>query len=177
LSLCAACGVGGLDNRPLGTGAVTGIATECDSGGVIGLVGDSEVRDVPNAADGSCTFRVEGLLPGTHQLYVAPTGKKVALVSAEVQATLLTDVGDVVGLPGAFAKVRVSAPMGTDVSGMVLAPDLPIVSTAVGRSGMARIGPFPEGCFLVEVSLTGVGKKSVTSCMTAGEEQSLDVAF
>jgi hypothetical protein len=171
-AVSSACG--GLDNRPLQLGAVSGTAAECDGSGVVGVVGDSAVRVVPDA---SCGFRIEGIAPGSHELFVAPTAKKVALVTFESKETELTDVGQVVGQPGAFERLRISTPMGTEIDGQVEVPGLPLTSTAIGRSGMVRIGPFPAGCFVLEVSLNGLGKKAVTGCLAEGEEQSLDVAF
>lgn len=168
----SACG--GLDNRPLATGAVSGTALGCDSEGVVGIVGDASVRVTLGAP---CTFKLEGLRPGTHQLYVAATAKRVALVPASVEATKLANVGEIEGRPGAFARVRVSAPGSVELEGELAAPDLPITSTIVGRSGMARIGPFPEGCFRLEVSMRGLGKRSATSCLAEGGEENVDVVY
>ncbi len=168
------CACGGLDNRPLTTGSVVGHADGCDSEGVVGIVGDSSVRVAP---DGACTFRIDGLEPGPRQLYVAPTGKKVALVAVSVEATKLADVGEVTAKPGAFARVQVTAPGSSDFEGEVIAPELPISTTALGRSGMARVGPFPSGCYRLEVTLKGFGKKSAMSCLGEGEEKSVDVAY
>jgi hypothetical protein len=172
LALTGACG--GLDNRPLGLGAVSGTAAECDGTGVVGVVGDIELQAVPDA---SCRFRIEGIPPGSHDLFVAPTSKTVTLVTFDAMATELTDVGSVIGQAGAFARIRVSAPMGVDIDGQVLVPGLPLKSIAVGHSGMVRIGPLPSGCYVLEVSLKNLGKKSLTSCLAQGEEQSLDVQF
>lgn len=170
--LASACG--GLDNRPLLTGAVTGRAVECDSEGVVGVVGDVSARATFDAA---CGFRLQGLDPGAHELFIAPTGKKVALVTVSVSATELSEVGDVTGRPGAFARVQVSAPGQAELDGQLTAPDLPLSATAVGRSGMARIGPFPQGCFRLEVSMRGLGSKALLSCLSEGEEKSVDVAY
>ena len=172
VGLCCACG--GLDNRPLVTGAVTGHAVECDSEGVVGVVGDVSTR---MTFDSSCGFRIEGLDPGAHELFVAPTGKKVSLVSVSVRATELSQVGEVSGRPGAFARVQVSAPGAPELEGQLTAPDLPLSATMVGRSGMARIGPFPAGCFRLEVTMNGLGNKALMSCLSEGEEKSVDVAY
>lgn len=168
----AACG--GLDNRPLLTGAVAGRAVECDAEGFVGLVGDASLR-VP--FDSSCGFRIDSIEPGLRELFVAPTAKKVKLVALEVRATELAQAGDVVGRPGAFARLQVKGPMGVELDGEVTAPDLPLSASAVGRSGMTRIGPFPGGCYRLEVSMKLLGKKALMSCLSEGEEQQLDVDF
>jgi hypothetical protein len=168
------CACGGLDNRPLMTGSVSGIAAACDPDAVVGIVGDASVRVAPDA---TCRFRIEGLQPGALQLYVAPTARKVALVGVEVEATKQADVGAVEGLQGAFARVRVSAPGKSDYQGEVTAPDLPITATALGRSGNARIGPFPEGCFRIEVTLYDLGKKSTTNCLQEGDEADVVIPY
>lgn len=170
--LAAACG--GLDNRPLMTGAVTGRAVDCDGEGIVGIVGDMSTRI---ALDSTCEFRIEGLDPGAHQLFIAPTAKKVALVDVSVRATELAKIGDVSGRPGAFARVQISAPGNPELQGQVVAPDLPISASPVGRSGMGRIGPFPQGCFRIEVTMQNLGKKALMSCLSEGEEKSLDVAY
>jgi len=168
------CACGGLDNRPLTTGAIGGTAMGCDAEGVVGVVGDASVRVTLGAP---CTFKLEGLEPGTYQLYVAPTARKVTLVSATVEATKLANVGEIEGKPGAFARVRISAPGSPELEGEIRVPDLPISTTAVGRSGQARVGPFPEGCYRLEVSMKGLGNKTATSCLTEGLEQDLEVLY
>lgn len=172
VALCCACG--GLDNRPLVTGAVTGRAVECDFEGVIGVVGDVSTR---STYDSSCGFRLERLDPGAHELFIAPTGKKVSLVAVSVRATELSDVGDVTGRPGAFARVLVSAPGAAELDGQLTAPDLPLSATPIGRSGMARIGPFPAGCFRLEVSMKDLGSRALMSCLSEGEEKTVDVTY
>ena len=163
--LASACG--GLDNRPLTTGVAIGHASECDSEGFAGVVGNAAVRV---ALDGSCGFRVEALAPGPYQLFVAPTAKKAVLAAVEVKATQVSDVGSLVAQPGAFARVRVSAPGTADYEGTVTAVDLPLSSTPIGKSGMSRIGPFPAGCYRLEVAVSGVGHKSVSSCLSEGTD-------
>lgn len=170
LACTSACG--GLDNRPLGTGAAEGQLTECDGQGFVGVVGDATVRKVPDAA---CRFRLDGLEPGVHELFVAPTVRKVVLVPVEVRATEVTDVGEVTGRPGAFLRVQVSA--GGEIAGQVVAPDLPISATALGRSGFARIGPFPSGCFRLEVMVAGYPEQALTRCLSEGDEQDVEVSF
>ncbi|MBK7862352.1 MAG: hypothetical protein IPJ65_27835 [Archangiaceae bacterium] len=164
---------GGLDNRPLEVGVVHGTLSDCDADAVVGVVGDAATRAV---ADGSCAFRLEGVEPGVRQLYLATTAKKVTLVEVEVQAAKVSELGEVVGRPGAFMRVEISGD-GGDLDGTVTAPDLPLTVTALGRSGMARIGPFPQGCFKLEVSVKRLGQKMLDACVTEGEEKSVAVVF
>ncbi|MBL8952455.1 MAG: hypothetical protein JNK82_16865 [Myxococcaceae bacterium] len=172
--LGVACACGGLDNRPLVVGSVRGVAAGCDGDAVVGVVGDTSVQVRPDEA---CVFRIDGLDPGAYELFVAPTKNKVTLVPVQIAATKLADVGDVDARPGAFVRVRVSAPGSVELEGEVTAPDLPLAAAAIGRSGMARIGPFPAGCFRLDVTMKQLGKKSATSCVAEGDERDVDVTY
>lgn len=164
---------GGLDNRPLRTGTVIGQLQACEApDSVVGVVGDPSLN-VTAGAD--CAFRLDGIEPGPVELFVAASAKKVMLVGLEARAATLTDLGVLDPRPGAF--IRLSAHAAGNPEGELTAPDLPLRATAIGKSGMARLGPLPKGCFRFEVALSGLGKKALSQCFSEGEEAAVDVSF
>nr|UXE44847.1 hypothetical protein Hi04_10k_c3807_00012 [uncultured bacterium] len=170
---CAACG--GLDNRPLEVGSVSGTLPGCDpSLSVVGVVGNAAAQGVP---DGTCAFRLDGLPPGPLELFAVASDRKVALVDAQVRTAELTAVGAIETRNGAFVHLHAAAPSHQKVMGHLSAPDVPLPAAAFQNAGMATIGPFPPGCFRVEAMATGLGIAEASPCLPDENDTDVDVLF
>ncbi len=112
--------------------------------------------------DASCGFRIDGLAPGKVELFAVASQKAVALIDVDIAAAQLLDVGAVATSNGSFVHVRVSAPSHQKLVGTLIAPDVPLTATELGASGMVSIGPFPQGCFRLEVTANGLGEQDVS---------------
>jgi hypothetical protein len=169
--LLAACG--GLDNRPLRVGAISGTVQACDpTQAVVGIVGGEQVM-----VDDSCAFRLDGVPEGPAQLFVVANPANAAALDVEVQGATVTELGPITAPHGSVLHLNTKAPSHQKVSGKVETPGLPLMPQSIDSMGAVRVGPFPAGCWSVTVVVAGLGQLMPMACFAAGQDDSLDVTM
>jgi hypothetical protein len=164
---------GGLDNRPLHVGAISGTVAQCDpTQAVVGVVGGESTP-----VDASCAFRLDGVPEGHAQLFVVADPSNAAALDVVVQGAAVTEVGAIVAPHGSVLHLNAHAPSHQKVSGKVETPGLPLMPQSLDSMGGVRVGPFPAGCWDVAVSVAGLGEVMQTACFAAGQDDALDVTM
>jgi hypothetical protein len=164
---------GGLDNRPLHVGAISGTVQACDpTVAVVGIVGGEQTK-----LDASCAFRFDGVAEGPTQLFVVAGATNAATLDVDVLGATVTEVGPIAAPRGSVLHLNAHAPSHQKVSGNVDAPGLPLMPQSINGMGAVPIGPFPAGCWSVTVSVTGLGQVTRMACFTPGTDDNLDVTM
>jgi hypothetical protein len=170
----ALVGCGGLDNRPLRSGAVQGQVMNCEpSVAVVGIVGSSS----STAVDSACHFRIDDVPVGQAQLFVVATPGTALSQTITVEAASVLDLGELHAPHAATLHVKVQAPARQVVSGELLVPGVPLAAQPIDMGGNVSAGPFPDGCWSVTVDAAGLGQLEQMACFTGGADMSLDVTM
>jgi hypothetical protein len=164
---------GGLDNRPLRVGAISGTVAQCDpTQAVVGIVGGANAP-----VDASCAFRLDGVPEGPAQLFVVADPSNAAALDVEVQGAAVTELGAIAAPHGSVLHLNAHAPSHQKVSGKVETPGLPLMTQSIDSMGAVRVGPFPAGCWNVTVAVAGLGEVMQTACFTGGQDDAVDVTM
>lgn len=167
-------GCGDLRNAPFLVGTVHGQLTESDPAvALVSVVGHPGLQSNVQP-DGS--FTLEGVPAGAAELFIIASATKALRVPLTVAGGQTVSVGEVEPLEASFLEVRVRAPDHQRVEDtQVSVVGTPLQRLRLGETGLLRVGPLPDGCFTLALSLTGFQAVSAYTCVSAGEEKEVKV--
>jgi Cys-rich repeat protein len=167
-------GCGELENAPFLIGTVHGQLTESDpSTAVVSVMGSPELRSTV-ATDG--TFKLEQVPAGEAELFIIASGSKTLRVPLIVQGGQSISVGVLTPKEASFLSVRVRAPSHQPVDGaQVSLVGTPMEPLRPNQDGRLSLGPLPDGCYTLKVSLSGFPEVSSDTCVSAGERKDVKV--
>ncbi|HEX8435012.1 carboxypeptidase regulatory-like domain-containing protein [Archangium sp.] len=170
--VASACG--GFDNTPFRTGTVRGRLTEANpSVALVSLVGSPGLRGTV-AEDGA--FVLERVPAGAGELFIVASADRAVRLPVVVQGGGSTQVRDVVPHAAGFLELRVRAPARQLVgNGQVSVVGTPFQRLRLEADGSLRVGPLPEGCYGLEVSVPGFLVKQVDACVGESEHREVKV--
>lgn len=167
-----ACGE--LENAPFRIGTVHGQLTESDPAvALVSVIGAPDLRS-PVAPDG--TFTLEGVPAGAAELFIVASASKALRVPLIVQGGQSVTVGVLAPKEASFLSVRVKAPDHQSVDeAQVSLVGTPLQGLRPNAMGRLTLGPLPDGCYTLGVSLSSFPMVSVETCVNAGEDKEVRV--
>jgi hypothetical protein len=173
LPLCS-LGCGELTNAPFRVGTVHGQLTESDPGAaLVSVINAPEVR-APVEADGS--FLLKEVPAGEAELFIIASASKTLRVPLIVQGGQSISVGVLMPKAASFLSVQVKAPGHQPVDGaLVSLVGTPVEPLRPNEHGSLLIGPLPDGCYTLNLSLSGFPQVLSDTCVSAGESKEVKV--
>jgi hypothetical protein len=167
-------GCGGLENAPFLIGTVHGQLTESDpSVAYVSVLGSPELRGSV-APDG--TFTLEGVPAGAAELFIIASANRALRPSLVVQGGQSVSMGLLTPKEASLLSVRVKAPEHQSLGeAKVSVVGTPLQQLALDATGRLSIGPLPDGCYTLRVSLSGFPDVSSETCVSAGEHKEVRV--
>lgn len=167
-------GCGELSNEPFRYGTVQGRLTESDPAvAVVAVVGRPELSTRVEA-DGSFTLRQVPV--GKVDLLVLATQERALRLTVRVEPGQAAVVGELQPRQAAALQLRVRAPGLLRVSsGSVSVLGTPLLGLALADEGLLRVGPLPQGCYALQVSVPRFPSTEAQACVNEGEQQELEV--
>jgi hypothetical protein len=167
-------GCGELSNEPFLYSTVQGRLTESDPAvAQVAVVGRPELN-APVAADGS--FTLSQVPIGRVDLLVLATQERALRVTVRVEPGRPAVVGELQPRQAASLQLRVKAPGLLRVrSGSVSVLGTPLLGLALADEGLLRVGPLPQGCYELQVSVPRFPATKAQACVNEGERQELEV--
>jgi hypothetical protein len=167
---------GGLDNAPFRAGTVHGQLSESDpSVAYVSVIGAPDVRSGMEP-DGS--FTLEQVPAGATELFIIAAANRALRQPLVVQGGQSISVGLLVPIEASFLSVRVRAPDHQRVvSGQVSVAGTPVRDQPLDDSGRLKIGPLPDGCYTLSISVPGFPDLDSETCVSAGEEKEVKVTL
>ncbi len=174
LMVLAVSGCGGLDNAPFRMGTVQGRLTESTpSVALVSLMGNPGVRSTV-AEDGS--FVLERVPAGPVELFIVASPKQAVRLPAVVPGGGSTNLEDVVPRAAGFLELEVRAPARQPVgNGQVSVKGTPFQRLLLEQDGSLNLGPLPEGCYSLEVSVPGFPDEETETCVGESEHKEVKV--
>lgn len=170
----AAAGCGELSNEPFLYSTVQGRLTESDPAVALVAVEGRPELNTPVAADGS--FTLHQVPVGRVDLLVLATQERALRLTVRVQPGQPAVVGEVQPRPAGSLQLRVIAPGLLRVrSGSVSVLGTPLLGLALADEGLGRVGPLPQGCYELQVSVPRFPATEVQACVNEGEQRELQV--
>ncbi|WP_257458192.1 carboxypeptidase regulatory-like domain-containing protein [Archangium lipolyticum] len=165
---------GGFDNTPFRTGTVRGRLTEADpSVAMVSLVGDPALR-ASVAEDGS--FVLKNVPAGPVELFIVASADKAVRLPVQVPGGGSAQLEDVVPREASFLELRVKTPSRQRVpGGQVSVEGTPFQGLALDEDGCLNLGPLPDGCYGLEISVPGFPVKKTDACVDEREYRYLKV--
>jgi len=188
----ASAGCGGFFNGPLGSAVLKGRVVGADprmARVTLRVAHDSKSDgDDDSGSDDEDSFRTgvdaEGrfelrevpAFPGS--LFIVASTTHATRVAVDPVGGAVLDVGDIVPRPGTFFVVTVLNPAGQPVPHAELDLDgTDVEHVPVDAQGRARLGPLPEGCYLVRAKADGYDEARAERCTSGGEELALTLVL
>jgi Cys-rich repeat protein len=167
-------GCGELVNAPFLIGTVHGQLTESDpDAAFVSVMGSPELRGTV-ARDG--TFKLEQVPAGEAELFIIASADKALRVPLIVQGGQSVSVGVLTPKEASFLSVRVKAPSHHSVDeARVSLEGTPVAPKQPDEDGRLTMGPLPDGCYTLNVSLPGFREVSSETCVSAGERKDVKV--
>ncbi|WP_407741900.1 carboxypeptidase regulatory-like domain-containing protein [Hyalangium sp.] len=167
-------GCGDLENAPFLVGTVHGQLTESDPSVAYVSVFDSPDVRGPVAADGS--FTLEGVPAGKAELFIIASSSKALRQPVVVQGGQSVTVGLLTPKEASFLSVRVKAPDHQDIDGATVSVvGTPLQQLPLEEMERLNIGPLPDGCYTLGVSISGFPDVTAETCVSAGEQKEVRV--
>ncbi|HVG64004.1 MAG TPA: carboxypeptidase regulatory-like domain-containing protein [Hyalangium sp.] len=167
-------GCGELENAPFLIGTVHGRLTESDPGTALVSVMNAPELRAPVEPDGS--FVLEEVPAGAAELFIIASASKTLRVPLIVQGGQSISVGLLTPKEASFLSVRVKAPSHQPVEGgQVSLVGTPVEPLRPDEDGRLLIGPLPDGCYTLNVSLAGFREVLSDTCVSAGERKKVKV--
>jgi len=167
-------GCGGLDNAPFRVGTVHGWLAESDASvALVAMMGAPELRSGV-APDGS--FTLEQVPAGEAELFIIASASKTLRAPLIVQGGQSVSVGPLAPKEASFLSVRLRAPSHQPLG----QAQVSLVGTPVGplqpdEEGRLSVGPLPDGCYTLSVTLPGFPDVTSETCVSAGELKDVKV--
>lgn len=167
---------GNIQNEPFRVGTVRGQLTEFDAAvALVSLVGQPGVR---STVDEEGRFALEDVPAGPAELFIVATAHKALRMGITVQGGQSIEVKRVAPNAAGFFEMRVKATQGERVTGArVSVVGTPLQELLLDDSGRLRVGPLPDGCYVVTVSATGFPVTRAEACVVPGEKKDLKVTL
>lgn len=167
-------GCGELENAPFRIGTVHGQLTESEPAvALVAVMGAPELRGAV-ARDG--TFTLEQVPAGDAELFIIASASKALRVPLVVQGGQSISLGKLTPREASFLSVRVKAPSHQPVEGArVSLVGTPVEPVHPDKGGRLRMGPLPDGCYALSISLTGFPEVLSETCASAGESKEVKV--
>jgi hypothetical protein len=126
------------------------------------------------AEDGA--FVLERVPAGEGELFIVASADKAVRLPVVVQGGGSTRLEDVVPHAAGFLELRVRAPARQRVgNGQVSVVGTPFQRLRLEEDGSLRVGPLPDGCFGLEVSVPGFPLTQTEACLGEGERKEVKV--
>jgi hypothetical protein len=161
-------GCGELENAPFRIGTVHGRLTESDASvALVAVLGAPELRSGV-AADGS--FTLEQVPAGEAELFIIASAGKTLRAPLIVQGGQSVSVGPLTPKEASFLSVRLRAPSHQPVDqATVSLVGTPVEPLRPDEEGRLSVGPLPDGCYTLAISLPGFPDVMSETCVSAGE--------
>lgn len=167
-------GCGELENAPFRIGTVHGRLAESDPGAALVSVMGTPQLSAPVEPDGS--FVLKEVPAGEAELFIIASASKTLRVPMIVQGGQSISVGVLTPKEASFLSVRVKAPAHQPVEGaQVSLVGTPVEPLRPDEDGRLLIGPLPDGCYTLNVSLPGFPEVRSDTCVSAGERKQVKV--
>jgi hypothetical protein len=167
-------GCGELQNEPFRFGTVHGQLTESDSAvALVSVMGSPELRSSV-APDG--TFTLEQVPAGKAELFIIASGSRTLRAPLIVQGGQSVTVGPLTPKEASFLSLRVRAPAHQGVAqARVSLAGTPVEQLTLDKNERVSVGPLPDGCYTLDISLPGFPEVQSEACVSAGEHKEVRV--
>lgn len=167
-------GCGELENAPFRIGTVHGQLTESDPAtALVSVMGSPELRGTVEP-DGS--FVLMQVPAGEAELFIIASASKTLRVPLIVQGGQSVSLGLLTPKEASFLSVRVRPPSHQPVEqAQVSLVGTPLEPLPVDEDGRLSVGPLPDGCYTLNVSLPGFPDVRSDTCVSAGEKKEVKV--
>jgi hypothetical protein len=167
-------GCGELENEPFRTGTVHGRLTESDPEVALVSVLGSPGLLSNVARDGQ--FTLERVPAGQAELFIVASANRALRVELTVPGGQSLSLGELVPVEASFLSLRVRAPAKQSVdTARVSLVGTPLQQLPLDEDGRLDVGPIPDGCHTLSVSLQGFPEVRSEACVSAGEFKEVKV--
>lgn len=167
-------GCGELENAPFRVGTVHGQLTEVDASvALVAVVGAPELRsDV--APDGR--FTLANVPAGAAELYIIATASRTLRVPLTVPSGQSVSLGELVPQEASFLDAHVMSPDKQSVAqAQLTVVGTPLRGLPMEDDGRLQVGPMPDGCYTVTITLPGFPEVSTETCVSAGQTKNVNL--
>lgn len=167
-----ACGE--LENEPFRWGTVHGRLTESDPNvALVSVLGSPGLR---GNVDQEGQFTLERAPAGTAELFIVASATRALRREITVQGGQSLFLGELVPVEASFLSLRVRAPNAQRVTQtQVSLVGTPLQRLPLDEEGSLRMGPIPDGCYTLGLSLPGFPDVESETCVSAGELKEVKV--
>lgn len=167
-----ACGE--LENEPFRWGSVHGRLTESDpTVALVSVLGSPGLR---STVDSQGQFTLERAPAGTVELFIVASPTRALRREITVQGGQSLSLGELVPVEASFLSLRVHAPNEQRVNqAQVSLVGTPLQRLRLDEEGGLRMGPIPDGCYTLGLSLRGFPDVESLTCVSAGETKQVKV--
>jgi hypothetical protein len=177
MTVLLALGAGGcfeLENAPFRVGTVHGQLRESDPAvALVSVLGYPELRGSV-AADG--TFTLEQVPSGQAELFIIASASKTRRLALTVPGGQSLSLGVVVPEEASFLELRLKAPSYQRVDeARISLVGTPVQGLQPDDSGELLIGPLPDGCYTLAITLEDFPEVRAETCVSIGETKDVKV--
>jgi len=167
-------GCGELENEPFRWGTVHGQLTQSDPKvALVSVLGSPGLRSTV-AGDGQ--FTLQRAPAGTVELFIVASATRALRREIHVQGGQSISLGELVPVEASFLSLRVRAPNEQQVDqAQVSLVGTPLQRLRLDEEGRLRMGPIPDGCYTLSLSLPGFQEVRSETCVSAGETKEVKV--
>ncbi|HEX8705706.1 MAG TPA: carboxypeptidase regulatory-like domain-containing protein [Myxococcaceae bacterium] len=167
-------GCGELENDPFRTGTVHGQLTESDQKvALVSVLGSPGLRSHVTKEG---QFTLEDVPAGPAELFIVASANRALRVPLTVPGGQSLSLGELVPLEASFLSLRVKAPEEQEVEkAQVSLVGTPLQRLDLDEEGELLIGPVPDGCYTLILSLKDVPDVTSETCVSAGETKEVKV--
>jgi hypothetical protein len=155
-------------------GTVHGQLTESDPAvGLVSVLGSPGLR---SNVDKDGQFKLENVPAGAAELFIIASANRALRLPITIPGGQSLSLGQVVPLEASFLSLRVKAPNKQQVNEtQVSLVGTPLQRLQLDSEGRLRLGPLPDGCYTLSLSLSGFPNVSSETCVSAGETKEVKV--
>ncbi|MBN1205097.1 MAG: carboxypeptidase regulatory-like domain-containing protein [Myxococcaceae bacterium] len=170
-------GVGGcfeLENAPFRVGTVHGQLRQSDP--AVALVSVLDHPELLSAVAPDGTFTLEQVPSGEAELFIIASASKALRPALTVPGGQSVSLGLVEPAEASFLELRLKAPGYQDVDeAWIDVVGTPLQGLRPDESGRLLVGPLPDGCYTLAVSLEGFPEVRSETCVSIGETKDVKV--
>jgi hypothetical protein len=169
-----ALGCGELENAPFRIGTVHGRLTESDASvALVAVMGAPQLRSGV-APDG--TFTLEQVPAGPAELFIVASPSKALRFPLIVQGGQSVSVGPLAPKEASALSVRLKAPAHEPVGrAQITLVGTPLEPLQPDGDGRLSVGPLPDGCYTLTITVPGFPAVTSDTCVSAGESKEVKV--
>jgi hypothetical protein len=167
-------GCGELENAPFRVGTVHGQLTESDPAvALVSLLGSPGLR---STVDTEGQFTLERVPAGAGELFIVASANRTLRVPLVIPGGQSLSLGKLVPQEASFLSLRVKAPNSQQVDeAQVSLVGTPLQGLRPDTEGRLLVGPLPDGCYMLSLSLRGFPAVESETCVSAGETKEVKV--